>query len=507
MARTKGSLNKPKAVVLDAVKSDGYSEAFTGAGTNRDRSSFAKAKSAYLLQSSDVVNLYLADGFARKVVDIPAEEMTRAGIELEDIEDETLEKNIESKLQELDALKYMNDAIRWSRLFGGALLIYGVNDGGTLEVPLNVEGIKDVEFLRVYDRTQATIQCRVLDTNSPYYGDVELWLISPVDGGQPYIVHNSRCHIFDGESIPDILRNVNQGWGASALQACYDQLIRLGMSHQWANMLLERSQQAVHKIPELANTLRSPGGEALIQKRVDVVDMVRGILNTIVIDGMEDYTVSSQSMAGLPDVLDRFAEALSAVSNIPVMLLMGRSDGGLSGTGKGELDSWYARVESMQNDILRKPIDRLVTYILKSMSMNIEYCLKFKPLTVKSDKEKAETEKLEADAKKIKAETAVAYVGIGALDANEVRAGLEEEYEVTGTLAPLTVEDFNADADNLDSVDLAMSHLNMVKQVVQNNQPINAANGNKEQAQLEGEVNASVSEALIVLENYLKNGA
>lgn len=433
MARTKGALNKPKAI----VNNDGYSEAFTGAGTNRDRSSFAKAKSAYLLQANDVVDLYLADGFARKIVDIPAEEMTRAGIDIEDIDDDVLEGNIESKIQELDALKHMNDAVRWSRLFGGALLIYGLNDGGTLEVPLNVEGIKDVEFLRVYDRTQATIQSRVLDTMSPNYGEVELWLISPVTGGQPYIVHNSRCHMFDGDAIPDILRNYNQGWGASSLQACHDQLIRLGMSHQWVNMLLERSQQAVHKIPELAQTLRSPGGEALIQKRVDVVDMVRGILNTIVIDGLEDYTVSSQSMAGVPDVLDRFAEALSAVSNIPVMLLMGRSAGGLSGTGKGELDSWYARIESMQNDILRKPIDRLVTYVLMSMGQDIEYILKFNPLTVKSDKEKAETEKLEAETDKLKADTAVAYAGIGALDANEVRAGLEDEYQVTGTIEPI----------------------------------------------------------------------
>ncbi len=436
MARPKGSPNKPKVSVT--VNNDGYSEAFTGAGTSRDRSSFAKAKSASLLQSNDVVDLYLADGFARKVVDIPAEEMTRAGIDIEDIEDDVLEDDIESKLQELDAMRYMNDAVRWSRLFGGSLLIYGLNDGGTLDNPLNVDGIKDVEFLRVYDRTQATIQSRVLDTMSPNYGDVELWLISPVNGGQPYIVHNSRCHMFDGEAIPDILRNYNQGWGASALQACYDQLIRLGMSHQWANMLLERSQQAVHKIPELAQTLRSPGGEAAIQKRVDVVDMVRGILNTIVVDSLEDYTVSSQSMAGLPDVLDRFAEALSAVSNIPVMLLMGRSAGGLSGTGKGELDSWYARIESMQKDILLKPLDRLVTYVLKSMSLDIEYSLKFNPLTVKSDKEKAETEKLDAETDKIKADTAVAYVGIGALDANEVRTGIAEDYEVTGTIAPIT---------------------------------------------------------------------
>lgn len=430
MVRTKGSLNKPK------ITADGYVEAFTGAGTTRDRSSFVKAKSARLLQDAEVLDLYLSDGFARKIVDVPAEEMTRAGVNIESIEDEILEKEIESRLQDLDAMRHLNDAVRWSRLFGGSLLIYGLNDGGTLEVPLNPDGIKEVEFLRVYDKTQVTIQSRVVDTTSPDYGDVELWQISPVTGGAPYLVHNSRCHTFDGESIPDILRGYTQGWGASVLQACHDQLTRLGISHQWANMLLERSQQAVHKIPDLAQTLRSPGGEASVRRRVDVVDMVRGILNTVVVDGKEDYAVTSQSIAGLPDLLDRFAEALSAVSSIPIMLLMGRSAGGLSGSGKGELDSWYARIESMQNDILMRPIDKLVSYILMGMGHDVSYGIKFNPLTVLSNKEKSEIKKIEAETKKIEAEAAAAYVNIGAIDVDEVRLGLSDEYQITGATTP-----------------------------------------------------------------------
>lgn len=427
MGRPAGSKNKPKEITTDS-----YAEAFTGTGTGRDRSSFARIKPSYLLQQQELSDLYIGDGMARRIVDIPAEEMTRAGIDIETIEDEKLEEAIEARLEELDAMRQMNDAVRWSRLFGGSVMVFGLNDGGTLDVPLNPDGIRGVEFMRVYDRWQATIQTKVTDPMLPTYGKPELWQISPQDGGQPYVVHASRVYQFDGDAIPDILRQANQGWGASALQSCRDQLIRLGMSHQYANMLLERSQQAVHGIPGLSNILRAPGGEAAMQRRVDVVDMVRGILNTVVTDADETYTITSQSLSGVPDVLDRFAEALAAVTGIPVTVLMGRAPGGLSATGKADLDNWYARIEAMQNDILRKPLDMLVNYIIvaKTGQDGGNYSLKFKPLTVKSDKENAEIDKLKAEANKIQADADSIYVGIGSIDPREIRAGLDDKYEI-----------------------------------------------------------------------------
>ena len=437
MGRPAGSKNKTKAVTTD-----GYMEAFSGVGTKRDRSSFVRSKSVYILGQQELTDMYVGDGFARKIVDCVAEEMTRAGVDFEDMEDEELEDAIESRLDELDALKHFNDAIRWSRLFGGAVMIFGLNDGGTLEVPLNPEGIKSVEFLRVYDRYQATIHTRNNDPMSVGYGKPEMWQISPVTGGMPYLVHNSRLWMFDGESIPDLMRQANEGWGASSLQHCVEQLKRLGMGHQYAMMLLERSQQAVHKIPNLANTLRQPGGEAMIQKRVDVVDYVRGVLNTIVIDGEEDYTVTTQPMTGVPDVIDRFAESLSAVSSIPVSILTGKTSGGLANNDKGSLDKWHARIESDQNDILRKPLDLLVTYIIRTLKgQDVEYKLCFNPLVVMSEKEEAEIDKLKADARKVQADADVLYITNAVVDNNEVRAERGEEYNIQegSELDPLEV--------------------------------------------------------------------
>ncbi len=425
MSRPVGSKNKPKAIVTD-----GYLEAFSGVGTNRDRSSYARAKSARLLDQNTLQDLYIGDGFGRKIVDSVAEEMTRSGIELQDLDDEAMAEYVESRMDELDAMRQFNDAVRWSRLFGGSIMIFGLNDGGMLDTPLNPEGVRDVEFLRVYDRYQATIQTRVMDPQSIDYGKPEMWLISSHMGGNPYSVHHSRVWQFDGDSVPDLMRQTNQGWGASTLQACYDQLIRLGMGHQNVSSVLERSQQAVHKIGQLAETLRAPGGDQMIQKRMDIVDMVRGYMNTVAIDVNDDYTIQSTSMAGYPEVIDRFAEALSAVSGIPVSILMGRSQGGISGTDQNIMESWHARIGSMWNDILRKPQDKLISWIIGAKRGDVpDYKLCMKPLSVMSDKEQAEVNKMNADAFKLRSEADVAYVNLGSIMIDEVRDTLKEEYE------------------------------------------------------------------------------
>ena len=418
--RPKGSTNKPKPAVT--MHADGYLNAVMGSGNHRDRSTATRAQSAYILDQQSLTDMYMADGFAKKIVDIPAEEMTRAGIDVDEIDDGD-EKLLMAKLEELDAMRAMNDALRWSRLYGGAVIVIGAMDGGALDVPLNPEGVRDVEFLRVYDRHQATIQRRVTDPASKDYGQPEMWLISPVIAGTaPYLVHHSRVIVIDGESIPDRLRSGNDGWGASVLQACQDQLTRLGMSHQWANALLERAQQAVHSIEGLADILRSPGGEAMVKQRMDLVDMARSILNTVVIDGKESYSVSNMGIgSGVNELIDRFAEALSAVSGIPVFLLMGRSVGGLNSSGKAEMEGWYARIGAMQNDILRKPMDKIVGLILGSMGIDAEYKIEFCPLSVPSEAEEADTELKKAQAEKTRMETDSGYAALGVVDPAELR--------------------------------------------------------------------------------------
>jgi phage-related protein (TIGR01555 family) len=403
--------------ILEARDDGLYENVFLNVGTRNDRTVYTRAITPRLLQCGELESLYEGDGFARRIIDLPSEEMIRAGYCIDGVEDYS---SVLAALENIDAQENLCDALRWNALYGGSIVVMLVNDGGMLEEPLNAKNAKALEQLRVYDRHEVTHYKKYLDPHDMRFGKTQLYMVSPIEGA-PYLVHESRCLVFDGVPIPDRLRSRNDGWGASKLQQCYDQLTRFGMAQYWANQLLERAQQAIHGIPELTNLLRSPGGESLVRKRVDLVDMTRSINNTIVVDAAESYDLKSASLSGVSDVLDRFGLALSAVTGIPEALLFGRQQGGLNSTGKSDLENWYAKIGQDQNVILLPQLDKLVTVQLHVMGKYTDdYLIKFKPLSVPSKKEDAET-----DYKR--AQTFEILNNIGALDASEIRKMLPDE--------------------------------------------------------------------------------
>jgi phage-related protein (TIGR01555 family) len=372
---------------------------------------------ARTLQHTELENLYAGDGFARRVIDLPAEEMLRAGYDIEGIDDGA---EVLAALEDIQVNEKLVDALRWNYLYGGSIVVMLINDGGLLEDPLNIEAAKSIEQLRVYDRHQVTHRTTYDDPADMRFGRTETYMVSPIRG-TPYQVHESRCLVFDGVPVPARVRETYDSWGASRLQQCYDQLQRFGMSHYWANQLLERSQQAVHGIPGLSDMLRSTGGEAAIQRRVDLVDMARSVNNTVIIDALETYDLKSTSLSGVSDIMDRMGLALSAVTGMPEALLFGRQQGGLNSTGESDLENWYAKIAQEQTTILLPQIDKIVTIQLHVMGKYTEdYLIKFNPLSVPSAKDKSETDYKRAQTYEI-------LSVIGALDPSEIRHMLPDE--------------------------------------------------------------------------------
>lgn len=425
---------------MDWWRNDDYMNAAIALGTNRDRSTQTKAQLPTVWTEVTSTLMYMTDGLCRRVVDLPAEEMTRAGFDIVgDISTEDIKK-IEDKLKDLNLSEILTDALRWSALFGGSAIIIGANDGGDLETPLNESTVRDIEFLRVVDRFRMSYTERYSDPADRRYGKVKMWDVASSLAAS-YRVHESRVIIFDGEPVPEWIRESNDGWGMGVLQYSHDHLRRMGTAYQFANQLLERAQQAVISIPDLKKYCSSDAGLKALKNRVDAVDSARSIANAIVIDAQEKYELKNTTFAGVPDVLDRFAEAVSSVTGIPITLLIGRSPAGLSATGKSDLENWYAKVGQKQGSKLRRPIEQIVNLVANTLNISSAWCIEFCPLSVPSDKEQAETEKLRAEA-------ASKYVESGALDPREVREHLKQD-------SPYPIDDVDLETDptNIDSND------------------------------------------------------
>ena len=215
------------------------------------------------------------------------------------------------------------------------------------------------------------------------------------------------------------------------------------VAHGNGPKLLDRSVQPIYKMKNLASLLAAEGGDEIVMKRLEIIDLARGILNSIAIDSDgEDWDFKSIPFSGVKDVIDTTCNMLSAVTNIPQTILFGRSPAGENSTGDSDFENYYNYIERIQKLMLKKNVRTLLDILFKAGRANGEiqeepdYKLTFNPLWSLSDTEQANVDKVRADIELVKAQTAQAYVQMQAMDPSEVRAALarSEEFMVEDIL-------------------------------------------------------------------------
>lgn len=419
---------------MEAVRNDGYYNAFTGAGI-MGRDPFAATRFGRQLRdwgqiTQEADNLFTDDGVAQRIVTAPAEEALRAGwsVSAHDMKQEQAEK-LDSLQEDLRVKEAMSLALSWDRLFGGAAVLLMANDGGTLEDPLNIETLKNIERLEVFSPQDISYSGSYLysDPMEPTYGKPQFYSITS-KWGNVFLVHESRLLLFYGLPITNSRRRARQGWGGTVMEQVRNALMRFGSGFDAARVAIERLSQSVLKFSGLASKLMNAEGEKEIMRRLHVIDMGRHLLNTIAIDTNEDYAQHNVSISSLRDVLEEFEIAISAATGIPTSILFGRSPAGMNSTGKSDLESYYNMVGRIQERTLRPNLAQLIYLLSKCKDSEItlpeHWEVKFAPLWNPTEKELAETNKLKAEARNTNANAMKTLSDIGALDVQEMRMTL-----------------------------------------------------------------------------------
>ena len=425
-----------KDMKIKQVNADGYLSAMTCV-PNAKIGVLEQQLANYRLAPEILTRLYMSNRIVKKIVDIPAQEATKNGYEIEGDEEDLV-------CQELDRLNFDEHAtlaLKWSRLFGGSAIYIVANDGGEPDEALNDKNISEIVELRVYDRLEVSVARRYSDVNSLNYNKPELYNIYPAMGGS-FIAHESRLLVFDGEQIPSRERAANDGWGGSVLQGLIDRLNRNENGENLGIGALEKLSQGILKLDGLTDMLGSDDGEEIVRKRIQLIDHVRNIYHSIAVDSADDYDIKNISLSQVPEIMDRFALSLSAAAGISFTRLFGRSPAGMNATGQSDLENDYNTVKAFQQSALRNNLEKFARLIMLQKNGPFKgselesWKLEFKPLWLPSEKEQAETEKLEADADKIKAETLASYIEFGVMSASEARKEIAKKYDLQGDIEP-----------------------------------------------------------------------
>ena len=453
------------------IRQDGYVNLMNKWGTSQDASEGYRFQRELVTPDMELTTLYTDNGLFTKIIDAPAEEALKQGFDL-GLNNPDIEKFVSRSLDDLRWEEHAATAMKWSRLYGGSIIVMLIDDGRGLEEPLNWKNIRSIDELHVFERPVVWP-----DYNSLYAGDIRNYRGRRRGGGfmQPqfydvssiygtFRVHASRCLVFRNGVVPESVGNENyRYWGTPEYIRLRRAIQDTITAHSNGPKLLERSVQAVYKMKGLAQLLASELGENQALKRLELIDLARGMMNTIAIDGEgEDYGFQTFQFSGVKDVIDATCNMLSALTNIPQTILFGRAPAGENSTGESDMENWYSFVGRLQRLTVRPVLLNLLDVIFMAgrASGEIEeepdYELKFNPLWTMSDTEKATVDKTKADTSYVKAQTAQIYVGLQSLDPSEVRRALADsgEFQVEDILDGIPPEELLLEPQYDTTIDL-----------------------------------------------------
>ena len=441
----------------------GYQNVMNKYGTARDTSEYYHYESDAPVTDMELAEFYEQNGLFARIIDAPAEEAVKHGFELQGLEDDEIQDFIMECLDELDWEETGIQCIKWARLFGGSIAVVLINDGRGLEEPVDYKNIKSIDDIRIFDRSMIAPDMTSLykdDRRDPFgtrgsrLGYPERYQISSKSG--VFTVHEQRCLIFQNGVLPE---NTPTGqyqlWGMPEYSRIYKAVRDVEVAHGLAPKMLDRSVQAIYTMKDLASLLSTEQGEETVLKRLQTIDMAKGLLNTMVLDADgEGYDFRSFSYTGVSDVINTTCNYLSALTNIPQTVLFGRSPAGMNSTGASDLENYYNYIERIQKRMLRSNLRYLISLICQAglYTKEIKHVPKikveFNALWSMSETEKVALDQQKAQVEATKANTAVALVGAQILDPSEVRReyAKDDEFDIDTMLDDYTEEELEENA-------------------------------------------------------------
>lgn len=436
-----------------AYLTDRLQNLVAGLGTGRDKaaSSFYAAPT---LTDAQIMNAYRGAWLPRKIVDIPALDATRKWRSWQASAEQITA--IEAEERRLGLRRKTQQALTMARLQGGSALLAGTGAPRPDE-PLEVDAIGrgGLRYVTLLNRRALTAGPIEQDPDAEGYGRPTYYQIQ--NGRGVVTVHPSRLAVFHGAPVPDPEISSDPGWGESVLLAIMEAIQHAdSTSANVASLVFEAKVDVVRVENLMQNLAIDPKYEALMLQRFQLAATGKGINGMLVLDKNEEYDQKSASFATLPDIMDRFYQAVAGAADIPLTRLFGASPGGLNSTGDSDERLYYDRIQAHQELDIAPALSNLDEAMIRSAlgerPKDVHYV--WTPLRQKTEKEIADIGKVIADTvktlgdAKLFSEDVLAKAGSNALIEAGALPGLES-----------AIDEFGLDREEEDDVDVAAATL------------------------------------------------
>lgn len=321
------------------------------------------------LEPHELDILYLQNDLAGIIVDEIVEDALRNGFTV-DMLDGT-DPEVGAELERLDAIVKLSRAAKWGRLYGAGYVLMVLDDGLDLAAPVEPSRVRRVMGLVELDRWEVEPVRWQNDVTLPEFGEPDLYQVSPqsqgaAGGNVTTTVHASRLLRFGGTALPRHLRAQNDGHDDSVLQRPWDAIRRFCEIESGMARIVQSFERATISVSGLASVMADTEGEQLLTARMELLSRSISMINAVLLDADagEQYERSSSSVAGLPELRDRFAESVAKAARMPQTILFGTAPEGLNTDGESGIQAWHKRVHAYQEKVLQPELERLIALLL-----------------------------------------------------------------------------------------------------------------------------------------------
>jgi len=359
------------------LRLDSWANALTGLNTTGDKSTFMLPYVDVLLSPQMLETLYHTDDIAARIVSAIPDEAFKKPITVaskSSDEDDAqssheLASDLLADLDVLGAREKFRQAMTWGRLYGLGAILIGVDDGQKPWEPVNWDVVRSVNYLTTLDKRDLVPWRWYADPAAPKFGDIAIYQLQPVGAfaGASYddkgdnqltLVHESRLIRFGGEMTSRRERLRNEGADYSILQKCFRALQMTNNNWQSASALLSDASQGVFKIKGLIDMISQQPD--VMQSRMRLVDQMRSVVRSIVLDTEEEFQRTPTPFGGIPDMLEQTWKRLATAARMPLTVLMGMSPAGMNATGESDIQWWYDSVSATQESAIKPEFEYLI---------------------------------------------------------------------------------------------------------------------------------------------------
>lgn len=340
--------------------------------------------------------IYVEFGLVQTVVDVPVNDAFRGGVEIktEQLDDKDIAV-LQNKMEREGDLETVAQANKWNRLFGGAGIIIITEQDYKDELDLGV--IKKgapIDF-RAVDMWELFWSKQNTDDYSVAINQEEITNVEFYDyyGKE---LHNSRVMQLIGLKAPSFVRPRLRGWGFSIMESIVRSINQYLKATDLTFEVLDEFKIDVYKIKGLAQTLLSPSGTEVIQRRVEIANQQKNYQSAITMDAEDDYQQKAMSFAGMGAVMKEIKMQLASDLRMPLTKLFGVSSQGFN-SGEDDIENYNAMVESTVRSKTKFQVIKLIEIRCQQLFGFIpdDLDIDFKPLRVLSteQEEAAKTSK------------------------------------------------------------------------------------------------------------------